>query len=80
MESESPSRTISELTKDYAESADDYGRFLNDNSRYRGAFQFQNDPVQFVQAIAAAGYATDPHHAEMLTRIIRSFHLEDYDK
>lgn len=31
----------------------------------------------FARAIAAAGYATDPHYADKLISIIDSHHLED---
>jgi type VI secretion system secreted protein VgrG len=63
----------------YEDSADDYGRFLNENKRYRAAFAFTSDPLKFVAAIAKAGYATDPNYAKSLTSIIVGFKLTQYD-
>lgn len=65
--------------KDYGESADDYGRFLNENSRYRPAFGFTSNPLRFIDEVARAGYATDPHYADNLKRIIRRYGFEQYD-
>jgi type VI secretion system secreted protein VgrG len=64
----------------FADAADDYGRFLNQNPRYRGAFVHQNDPDKFVQAMAHAGYATDPNYAKELIGIIHAHKLAQYDK
>lgn len=44
----------------------DHGRFFLDNSRYHDALQYVNDNIKFVKAIAAAGYATDPHYADKM--------------
>jgi len=66
--------------RDYADAADDYGRFLNENTRYRSAFASKKDPIKFVEEIARAGYATDPQYAKSLASIIRSHHLEQYDQ
>ena len=44
------------------------------SSLSRAAF---NDSRGFARAIAAAGYATDPHYADKLISIIDSHHLED---
>jgi flagellar protein FlgJ len=54
-----------------AESFADHGRFLRANPRYRKAFE-TTDPVKFVEAVAAAGYATDPNYANVLKSIIVS--------
>jgi flagellar protein FlgJ len=56
--------------KDFAEAADDYGRFLNENRRYAGALAVADDPLKFVAEIAAAGYATDPKYGSNLKSII----------
>jgi type VI secretion system secreted protein VgrG len=64
----------------FADSADDYGRFLSQNGRYKAAFAFKHDPVKFVQEIAKAGYATDPNYAKSLISIIHSHNLAHYDK
>ena len=52
------------------ESFDDYVDFLESNPRYREALRWGEDAGQFVQALQEAGYATDPHYAEKLNRII----------
>jgi flagellum-specific peptidoglycan hydrolase FlgJ len=54
-----------------ADSFADHGRFLRDNPRYAKAFQ-TSDPESFVEAVAAAGYATDPNYAKTLKNIIAS--------
>lgn len=53
-----------------AESFNDHSIFLMKNKRYAAAFQ-AHTPEAFVDAIADAGYATDPHYAEVLKSIIR---------
>jgi len=66
--------------KDYADAADDYGRFLNQNSGYKPCFRYKNNPIKFVEEVARAGYATDPHYAKSLISIIHSYGLEQYDR
>lgn len=63
----------------YEDSADDYGRFLNENPRYRPAFAFSNDGIGFIQEVAKAGYATAPNYAQQVTAIITGFNLTQYD-
>ncbi len=53
-----------------ADSIMDHGAFLRNNSRYAAAFS-TSTPQAFAQAIAAAGYATDPAYASKLANIIR---------
>ncbi len=65
---------------DFADSADDYGRFLNQNARYKSAFSCKRDPEKFVREIAKAGYATDPNYAKSLISIIHSYSLAQYEK
>jgi flagellum-specific peptidoglycan hydrolase FlgJ len=64
----------------FEEAAEDYGRFLNEQPRYAGAFAFRDDPIKFAEAVAKAGYATDPHYAASLTRIIVSRRFDRYDR
>ncbi|MCF7830542.1 glucosaminidase domain-containing protein [Candidatus Gracilibacteria bacterium] len=45
-----------------ADSFNDYGRFLANNSRYRVAFQYKNNPRAFLETVIASGYATDPNY------------------
>jgi flagellum-specific peptidoglycan hydrolase FlgJ len=66
--------------QDFAESADDYGRFLSENPRYKKCFEHQKDPYQFVKALAAAGYATDPNYSTKISNIIRGYELTKYDR
>jgi flagellum-specific peptidoglycan hydrolase FlgJ len=66
--------------KDFSEAADDYGRFLNENSRYSGCFAFSKDPNKFVDVLAQAGYATDPDYARKIKNIIRKYWLADHDR
>ena len=54
-----------------AESFADHGRFLRENPRYKAAFE-TTDPREFIDRIAAAGYATDPTYASKLKNIIKS--------
>jgi hypothetical protein len=54
-----------------AESFSDHGRFLRDNSRYAAAFDHTDDPYAFAQAVADAGYATDPSYATVLAGRMR---------
>ena len=44
----------------------DHGRFFIDNSRYKTALQYVDDPGEFIRQIALAGYATDPQYANKL--------------
>jgi len=44
----------------------DHGLFLANNSRYKNAFNYTNDPENFIKQIASAGYATDPGYANKL--------------
>ncbi len=57
----------------------DHGSFLRTNSRYAAAFN-TTDPARFAQAIAAAGYATDPAYASKLISIIDSNNLRRFDQ
>ncbi len=66
--------------KNYGEAADDYGRFLSENSHYKNAFLYKNEPLKFVNEVAKGGYATDPNYAKSLANIIRSYGLEQYDR
>lgn len=46
----------------------DHAEFLVKNERYKEALTLK-DPVAMLQAIAKAGYATDPNYASLLTRV-----------
>ncbi|KLP39987.1 hypothetical protein ABR36_10220 [Enterobacter ludwigii] len=64
---------------DYGESADDYGRFLFENKRYKLAFSFATEPNRFVCEIAKAGYATDPSYENKLIKVMSGYDLYEYD-
>jgi flagellum-specific peptidoglycan hydrolase FlgJ len=56
----------------------DHGAFLINNPRYKKAFATKN-VSEFTQAVAAAGYATDPEYANKILTVIRAHKLEQYD-
>ena len=56
----------------------DHAEFLQTNPRYKPAFSCKSGPA-FCSAVAAAGYATDPHYAVTINSIIASHHLEKLD-
>ena len=64
----------------YAAAADGYGKFLSTNKRYKACFSYPKRPYKFADAVAAAGYATDPDYAKKLKRILKSFYLTDFDR
>jgi flagellar protein FlgJ len=53
----------------FAESFDDYVDLLRGNPRYARALAQADDPRAYMQALQAAGYATDPRYAEKVIRI-----------
>ncbi len=54
----------------YAESFSDYVNFLRTNPRYGEALQKTDNDAAFVTALHKAGYATDPHYAAKIQRIL----------
>lgn len=58
------------------ESFTDHASFFLNNPRYKNALAVKSNPVQFVNAIAAAGYATDPSYAHTLDEVIKT--IETY--
>lgn len=50
----------------------DHANFLLKNKRYANAIVVRSDPFRFIDAIAAAGYATDPNYGASLKSIARS--------
>ena len=51
-----------------------YFEFIKNNPRYRnhGAFDHPGDPIGYIQAIKAAGYATDPNYVQKLAGLIKA--------
>lgn len=66
--------------KNFKESAEDYGKFLTKNTRYKPAFAHSNNPEKFAEALHTAGYATDPQYSQKLKSIISTYNLNEYDK
>ena len=54
----------------YADSFKDYAKLLSDNPRYEKVLASAGDASKFAHGLQKAGYATDPHYAAKLSRII----------
>ncbi len=54
-----------------AESFDDYVSLVRENSRYSDAVAKGSDPVAYITALQAAGYATDPSYADKVLKIMQ---------
>jgi type VI secretion system secreted protein VgrG len=75
--------SIADSFRSYAtfkEAAEDYGKFLTSNIRYKAAFLHANDPYKFAEHLQIAGYATDPRYADKLKAVISTYYLDEYDK
>lgn len=57
----------------------DHGLFFRQNSRYWPALYLASDPRAFAQAIADAGYATDPAYGSKLIALMDAYQLYQYD-
>jgi flagellar protein FlgJ len=53
------------------ESFTDHAKFFQRNRRYRAALNVRHDPFLFAEAVAKAGYATDPDYVKKLHSVIR---------
>lgn len=49
----------------------DHADFFFRNKRYAKALKVKNDPYQFAEEIARAGYATDPNYASKLKNLMQ---------
>ena len=56
----------------YAESFNDYAKLISENPRYREVMAQAGSAEGFSLELQRAGYATDPHYAEKLTRTINA--------
>ncbi len=54
----------------YGDAFRDYAKTLTNNPRYQAVLANATDVKGFAQGLQRAGYATDPHYAAKLTRII----------
>lgn len=61
-----------------ADSITDHALFLVKNKRYAAAFLCK-DCYGFADAIAKAGYATDPAYSELLISLIKQHRLDRFD-
>lgn len=64
------------IVKDYFRKYDtpeqsftDHAEFFIKNNRYAEALKVKHDPIAFLRAVAAAGYATAPEYADTLVSI-----------
>jgi flagellum-specific peptidoglycan hydrolase FlgJ len=60
----------------------DHGMFLRNNARYSDAidaYAKTKDADEFARGLQKAGYATDPHYAELLISIMRKHNLYQYN-
>lgn len=57
----------------------DFGHLLTTAGRYSPAFAHTDDPDEFVRAVRAAGYATDPKYAETVIGIMERHGLHALD-
>jgi flagellum-specific peptidoglycan hydrolase FlgJ len=63
---------------DWLGSITDHAQFLLTNPRYQPAFAYTTGAL-FAQAVAAAGYATDPLYSQKIVSIIRAHGLISLD-
>lgn len=63
---------------DWLSSIDDHAQFFLTNPRYSHALTCR-DGESFAQAIAAAGYATDPNYSAKLIAVMRTHGLAQFD-
>lgn len=63
---------------DWQACLDDHARFLQVNPRYKPAFACKTG-IAFAQAVAKAGYATDPAYAQKIGQVITAHRLHEWD-
>jgi flagellum-specific peptidoglycan hydrolase FlgJ len=67
--------TIKDYFRKYAtpeESFTDHASFFLNNPRYKNALAVKSNPIEFLNAIAQAGYATAPNYAETLDGVVKT--------
>ncbi|GAA0732435.1 sporangiospore maturation cell wall hydrolase GsmA [Dactylosporangium roseum] len=57
----------------------DHGMQLKSLSRYAAAFNYTNNPNQFVAEVHKGGYATDPNYTTKLVTLMTKYNLYQYD-
>ena len=66
--------------KTVVDSVTDHSQFFARGPRYRAALQAANDPDEFAQRIADAGYSTDPAYASKLIGLMLKYDLYRFDR
>lgn len=67
--------------KNARESYEDHSRFLVSGKRYRDLFSLKpTDYKGWAHGLKAAGYATNPHYANLLIELIETYKLYEYDR
>ena len=56
----------------YADAFKDYANMLSSNPRYGEVLKQGNNAQGFANALQQAGYATDPHYGDKLSKVINS--------
>lgn len=62
-----------------ADSFRDHGASLKSLSRYAAAFNYTNNPNQFIAEVHKAGYATDPLYTTKVVALMTKYNLYQYD-
>lgn len=65
--------------ENFEEAAFDYGRFLNENKRYSKAFNYIDNPDEFLKEVAKAGYGTASGYEKLALEIMKSYDLYEFD-
>ena len=60
------------------ESIEDYFNLICKSERYRKALVAES-PKEYIEAIKAGGYATDPDYVKLVLNVVKSYNLEMYD-
>jgi len=66
--------------KNISEAAEDYGKFLTTNKRYKPCFAFTKRPYKFAEKLGSAPYATDPDYGAKIKRLLKLYYLTYYDR
>ena len=64
---------------DAASSFLDHGDFLSSLPRYAPAFDYTDDPDQFIRKVHEGGYATDPSYSDKIINKMVKYDLYQYD-
>lgn len=75
--------TITDGFRSYDSAADsfaDHGAFLTENPRYSEAFNYTDDPDQFIREVHKAGYATDPEYSDKIIGLMERYDLYRFDQ